>query len=92
MEDHVAGACSKHGQIKIADAILFGKHKMSTPPSKTRLGSKGDIKTQVKRIHQSDGGKATESRLPLPHYMEKKDWSATDVTREHFDGVRRFIL
>ena len=28
MEDHVGGACSKHGQIKTADAILFGKPTM----------------------------------------------------------------
>jgi hypothetical protein len=92
MEDHVGGACSKQGQIKRADTILFGKPKMSTPPSRARLGSKDDIKTQVKRTHRTDEGKVTESRLPLPPYMEKKAWSATDVTQEHFEGARGFTL
>lgn len=88
----MCGACIKHGQIKTADTILFGKPKTSTPPSKGRLVSKDDIKTQVKRSHRADGGKVIESRLPLPSYMERKAWSATDVTPEHFEDVRGFTL
>jgi hypothetical protein len=53
---------------------------MSTIPNQARLGTEADIKTQVKRARRADGGKVTESLLPLPHYMNKKDWSATDVT------------
>jgi hypothetical protein len=62
---------------------------MSTSPSKA---SKDDNKTQVKRTHRAAGGKVTESRLLLPPYMEKKAWSATDVTHGHFEGVRGFTL
>jgi len=64
----------------------------STIPSKARLVSKDDNKTQVKRTHRADGGKITESRLPLPFYMENKASSATDVTQEHFEGVRGLTL
>jgi hypothetical protein len=51
MEDHVGSACSKHGQIKAADKILLEKPKMNTQPSKARLGSRDDIKIQVKKTH-----------------------------------------
>jgi hypothetical protein len=68
MEVHVGSACSKHGQIKTVDKILLGKPKMNTQPSKARLGSKDDIKIQVKNTHQADGRKVTESCLPLPPY------------------------
>jgi hypothetical protein len=64
----MVGACSKHGQIKTADKILFGKPKMNTPQSKARLGPKDDIKTQVKRTHRTDGRKVIGSCLPLPPY------------------------
>jgi hypothetical protein len=49
MEDHVGVVCSKHGQVQTVDTILFGKPKMNTRPIKASLGSKDDIKTQVKR-------------------------------------------